>query len=270
MKLAVRHISGARPERALIFLHGILGRGINLQTIAKRFVEERPDWSAQLVDLRGHGDSPKVAASPSIENAARDVLETATGVGLPVHAVFGHSFGGKVALEVLRLNAIEALEHVFVVDSPPGAREPVRGGDSALGILEIIASLPPDFPSLTDFTAALQAKGISREVSQWLSGSTEREGNRVRFALDLQEMNALIMDYFRTDLWKVVENPPDETRVHLVIGDRSDSYSPSDRQRAAQFAAVNPNVTVDVLPAGHWVHVDDPDGLMSVLTTRTQ
>ena len=27
-------------------------------------------------------------------------------------------------------------------------------------------------------------------------------------------------------------------------------------------------ITVDVLPAGHWVHVDDPDGLLNVLINR--
>jgi pimeloyl-ACP methyl ester carboxylesterase len=90
----------------------------------------------------------------------------------------------------------------------------------------------------------------------------------MHFALDLDEIRALILDYFARDLWPVVEHPPGVARIHLVIGDRSDSYSPADRERAARIASSNGRVTVDVLPAGHWVHVDDPDGLLRMLIHR--
>src|SRR5438128_2263010 len=59
MDLAFDRLDGARPRQAIAFLHGILGRGINLRMIAKRFVEALPEWAAWLVDLRGHGRSPK-------------------------------------------------------------------------------------------------------------------------------------------------------------------------------------------------------------------
>src|SRR5438067_11845085 len=95
--LAFDRLDGSRPERAIAFLHGILGRGINLRTIARRFVEARPGWTAWLVDLRGHGRSPKGAPNPSLETAARDVLNLAAQADLPLAALVGHSFGGKVA-----------------------------------------------------------------------------------------------------------------------------------------------------------------------------
>jgi len=65
VRLAFDRVDGARPESAIAFMHGILGRGINLRTIAKRFVEARPGWTAWLVDLRGHGRSPKGTPKPS-------------------------------------------------------------------------------------------------------------------------------------------------------------------------------------------------------------
>src|SRR5215470_8210769 len=93
--LAFDRVDGARPERAIAFLHGILGRGINLRMIARRFVEARPEWTAWLVDLRGHGRSPKGTPNPSLEAAARDVLNLAASATPPLHAIVGHSFGGK-------------------------------------------------------------------------------------------------------------------------------------------------------------------------------
>jgi len=266
--LALERISGERPARAIAFLHGILGRGSNLRTIARRFVEQRPEWSAWLVDLRGHGHSPKGSPHPSLESAARDIVTLSAREGLPLNAIFGHSFGGKVALEVARIAEIASLEHVVVVDSMPGARDPIRGADSALAVIDAIGSLPGPFVSISDFVRALESAGFTRELAQWLAGNLERRENRVRFALELEEIRGLLADYFSRDLWPVVEHPPSGIRVHLVIGDRSNAFSTADRSRAARIAASNERVTVDVLPAGHWVHVEDPEGLLRTLLNR--
>src|SRR5262245_38331124 len=95
--LAFERIDGANPERTIAFLHGILGRGNTLRTIARRFVEKRPEWSAWLLDLRGHGRSPKGAPGASIQAAAEDVVHLETRMSEPLGAIVGHSFGGKIA-----------------------------------------------------------------------------------------------------------------------------------------------------------------------------
>jgi pimeloyl-ACP methyl ester carboxylesterase len=265
VNLAFQRIDGSRPKQTVAFLHGILGSGRNLRTIATRFIEQRPEWSAWLVDLRGHGDSPKGSPEPTLEATARDVVTLAQ-----VHAIVGHSFGGKVALEALRNREIGTLRHVVTIDSSPAAREPITGGDSALAILDIIKSLPDRFGSISSFVAALEGAGMSRDVAQWLAGSVRREGDHVQFSLDLAEIRALLLDYFKRDLWPVVENPPGATRVHLVIGDRSTSYSAADRDRALRIAASNQRVTVDVLATDHLVHVEDADGLVGILLRYIQ
>jgi pimeloyl-ACP methyl ester carboxylesterase len=177
----------------------------------------------------------------------------------------GHSFGGKVALEVARLGEVPSLAHVVLMDSAPGAREPQRGGDSALAILEMLQSLPRTFSSISEFTRAMEAAGSPRRIAEWLAGSLERNGEQVRIAVDAEEIRSMLLDYFARDLWPVVENPPGELKVHLIIASRSDVYSEADRERAARIAAANKRVTVDVLPAGHWVHVDDYAGLVRSL-----
>src|SRR5262245_46639212 len=155
IELVVDQLAGKRPERTIAFLHGVLGRGNNLRTIAQRFIEARPEWSAWLVDLRGHGRSPKGTAAPSLEAAARDVVDLAGRASQPLAAIVGHSFGGKVALEALRLEGIRSLEDVVVIDSAPGAGGVVDSDDSVLSVIEMIESLPPRFASRRDFIEAV-------------------------------------------------------------------------------------------------------------------
>jgi pimeloyl-ACP methyl ester carboxylesterase len=266
--LSFERVEGVRPDRVMAFLHGVLGRGRNLRALARRFVDELPRCDAWLVDLRGHGESPKGTPAPSLEAAAEDIVLLAKQSAVPWRAILGHSFGGKVALEAARLGGMDSLEHLFVIDSMPGARTPVRGGDSALTILDHLSPLPESFASVSAFVAALEAAGITRELGQWLAGSLVRDGDRLRFSLVIDEIRALLLNYFARDLWPVVEHPPHGVSIHLVIGDHSGTYSQADRERAAQIAAANRQVTVDVLPAGHLVHVEDPEGLLGVLRSR--
>src|SRR5207244_709610 len=103
----------------------------------------------------------------------------------------------------------------------------------------------------------------------WLAGSVEKQNDHVRFALDIDEIRALLLDYFARDLWPVVEHPPDGMRVHLMIAEHSDSYSSADRELALRIAASNSQVTADILPGGHWLHVDNPDGVLGKLLSVT-
>lgn len=255
-------ITGAGGGRVVLFLHGILGSGPNLRTLARRFVDARPEHDAWLVDLRGHGRSPKGSPGPSIDACAEDIAKLARGVG--VVAVAGHSFGGKVALALCQKLD---LEDVVTIDSVAGTREPLREGDAALAVLDTIRSFEPVFPTKAAFIRSVGDRH-GRAIAQWLAMSTEEVEGGVRFALDATEIEALLADYFARDLWPLVEDPPGAARVHLVIAERSISYSAADRERAHAIAARQPRVSVDVLPADHWVHVDDPEGLLRVLTTR--
>ena len=130
-------------------------------------------------------------------------------------------------------------------------------------MLDTIESLPPTFSSKTDFIHSLIAAGQTRTVAEWLASSLEKHGDRLRFALNQNEIRALLLDYFDRDLWPVVEQPPGILRVHLLIAAHSQSYSAADRERALAIAKPNPQVTADILPGGHWLHADNPDGVVT-------
>ena len=67
------------------------------------------------MDLRCHGDSPTQSTDDTMENIAKDVYETLAKNNLSIDAVVGHSFGGKVALEMMR-NPASALKTAVILD----------------------------------------------------------------------------------------------------------------------------------------------------------
>src|SRR5579883_547866 len=258
---------GAVPGQWLLFLHGIFGSGKNWRTFAKRLVAARPEWGAVLVDLRMHGDSQDRPPPHTLASAAHDLHELAA--AMPVAGVLGHSFGGKVALRWLA-DRPPGLREVWVIDSTPSARPDARGSEGTVAVLAALRGLPPRLPSREDFVARIVAQGFDLALAQWLALNLRPEEGGFRLALDLDAMDALLADYFRTDLWDVFCGPagaPGGAHVHLVAGARSSVFSAEDRQRAARCAAAHPGqVTLSELPAGHFVHVDDPDGLLALMS----
>jgi len=272
----------ATPTRWILFLHGILGSGPNWRTFAKQVVAARPDWGAVLVDLRLHGESQTGFAPPhTLEAAARDVAELfpiveAAGQG-SVRAVLGHSFGGKVAIELARqqLELGRPLEHVFVVDSTPSARPDHRGSESTQHIVDLLTELPTEFADRGTFTAWMEERGVSRPTAMWLAMNVRPLPNTTRFVfrVDIAGIRALLADYFRQDLWPVLErtrtlethmpeNAPASMQTHLIAGGRSNLVDEADRERTRR----SPNATLDVIPeADHWVHVDAPDALRALV-----
>lgn len=260
--------SPATPEAWMLFLHGILGSGPNLRTVARRFVQARPRWGAVLVDLRMHGGSQGFEPPHTVAAAARDLAALEARVPGPVRAVWGHSFGGKVALEYAAERGHE-LEHLVVVDSNPGARPGGRGSEGTLRVVDTLQELPPWFATRQAFIDALQARGFDLPISQWLAMNLERGDHGVRLGLDVAAIRALLDDYFARDLWHVVEDPPGRCRVHVINGGRSSVYDEADRARIEARAKKDDRVTLHVIPgAGHWVHADAPDALLEVMLAR--
>ncbi|WP_053235059.1 alpha/beta fold hydrolase [Sandaracinus amylolyticus] len=256
------------PTRSLLLLHGILGSGANLRTIARRFVQARPDWAAVLVDLRRHGASLEASGPDTLAQAAEDVASLARSLEAPARAVLAHSFGGKVALQWLATERA-GLEHAFVVDSTPGARVDARGSESTVRVVEMLDALPYPFASREAFVKAVQEQDPRPAIAPWLAMSLRRGDDGFRFGPPIPSIRALLASYFASDLWGVVEAPPEGTSLHFVIGERSGVLDEADRARLDALASRQPGrVTVDRLPTDHWVHAEDPEGLVRVMLAR--
>ncbi|EYF06596.1 alpha/beta fold hydrolase [Chondromyces apiculatus] len=269
---AVVTAAGATPERWMLVLHGILGSGPNWRTFARRVVDARPGWGLVLVDLRAHGLSQDLAPPHTVEAAAADLGGVAAALGHGVHGVMGHSFGGKVALAYLgrRARGEEPggpVARAFVLDSDPGARFGERRDPSSREVLEVLKGLPQPFASREAFLEQVRGRGLSRAVADWLAMNVRRGDDGLRLRLDLGAIEALLEDYFAQDQWDALEDPRGAEEVRVVLGGKSTSVPEDTRARLVALAATSPRVSVRVLPeAGHWVHVDDPEGLLSAVT----
>ena len=80
-------------------------------------------------------------------------------------------------------------------------------------------------------------------------------------------IGALLDSHYKTDLWPVVERRCASTRMTFVIGGRSTVFVEDQRARVEAMAAEGKLRAVTLESSGHWVHADDPDGLLACLTT---
>ena len=89
--------------RNILFLHGIMGNKRNWGNFVKLLLPAHPQDNFYTVDLRYHGNSPAMPGENTMENIALDVYKTLQVNNISIDTIIGHSFGGKVALEYMRL-----------------------------------------------------------------------------------------------------------------------------------------------------------------------
>ncbi len=251
----------AAPERWLMVLHGIYGAGRNWGSVARGLVAERPEWGALLVDMREHGESRGFSGPHTIEATAADLA--AVEAPGSVRAVLGHSFGGKVAL--LRGRDDEAVEQVWVVDSTPESREPEGG---AWGMLRVLREMPEEFGEREEAVEALESRGVVHPIAVWMTTNLERSEGGLRWAIDLDDMESMLRDFFRADLWELVESPREGLELHFIRATESSvlGLAQADRIRAAGVRTGR--VFVHDVQGGHWLNGDNPEALVELLAAR--
>jgi pimeloyl-ACP methyl ester carboxylesterase len=261
-------IASGSPTRWLAMTHGIYGTGGNWRSIARQVVNRRPEWGAILLDLRGHGKSEDGAPPHDLAACARDVLAAVRAeadAGHAVHALCGHSFGGKVMLATRAAWPDATLAQTWMLDSSPSPR-PLAFDDrdnSVIQVLDLLERLPPTWRRRADFVAAVGHTSGGDTLPNWLAMSLVPDGEQLRIRFDVAQLRALLADYFAQDLWPAVEDPALPGDVRFVIAERSDTVSVDDRARAGAA----PRTTVDVVPTGHWLHLEAPAAVVELIAS---
>jgi lipase len=106
------HEWGARDAPPLVCLHGLNAHGRRFRKLAEERLAEH--FRVLAPDLRGHGHSDWEPPW-TIATHAHDVLETIDAAGVRHATWIGHSFGGRLILELATL-APERIERAILLD----------------------------------------------------------------------------------------------------------------------------------------------------------
>lgn len=254
------------PSAWLYYLHGIYGAGRNWASVARGLARRRPDWGGLLVDLRLHGASRDFEPPHTLEACARDLRELAAGSAAPAPpaAILGHSFGGKVALMLAR-DPPNSLRQLWIVDSTPAVRPPAG---SAVRMLRAVREAPGPFATRDQAIETLESRGFDSRVATWMVTNLESGDGGMRWRLDPDEMEALLADFFRTDLWEVVEVPPAGLHLHFLAAEDSGVLAGEDAERIRRAGRETGRVHLHPVAGGHWLNDDNPDAVVDLLAAH--
>lgn len=240
-------------------LHGILGSQRNWRSFARRLADAIPGVRVTIVDLRGHGDSAGFDAPHTLSACGADLTELAIAIGSP-RIVSGHSFGAKVALTYAQ-SSPENLAEVWLLDAPPGPGASLPGEIER--VIEAVAAIPMPVARRSDVLDALIADGLSTALGQWMTTNLRHaSGGGLVWRFELPTIRALLASYFATDMWPALADPDIRPVRRVLRAARSDRLNALDIQRLRALEATG-TCTFDTLPdAGHWLHADNPDGLL--------
>jgi esterase len=242
-------------QRPTVLLHGFLGTGRNLRSLATAWSEADKSRRFLLPDLTGHGTSPRLPPGATLRTVATDVVKTARAAGLrgPLELV-GHSLGGRVSLAA-SLRSPEDVASVTLLDITP---TPIATHLSESGkVMEVLRAAPASAPDRRAMRAELTGRGLSGPLSDWLVMNLESapEGG-VRWRFDRESLAEFHGRVNGEDLWAALTRPG--AKVRCIRGGRAHYVSDEDVARMESLGC-----PVATLPeAGHFVHVDAPDALL--------
>lgn len=235
----------------LVLLHGLFGQAANFGAVGRRLATAH---RVIALDLRNHGQSPH-ADGMDYPAMAEDVLETLRARHALPCALVGHSMGGKVAMTAA-LVAPAAVERLLVADIAPAPYPPAF---RAYAAAMLALPLRPDLTraeadhSLADVIPDARIRAFLLQNLQFGAWPAWRIG--------LAEIAAGLPDI---EGWRDPDAPPYAGPTLFLAGARSDYIRPEHRPAiralfpAAHFATLR--------DAGHWVHADNPDGFVAVVT----
>lgn len=264
--LPAHDVFGPPPgDQTLFLLHGILGNRNNWRTFARKLVEALPGWTVVTLDHRHHGDSRGAPPPDTVDACADDLAALAVHLGVQPRVTVGHSFGGKVVLRHAARHPA-GIEAVWVLDTPPGPG--TRGGEDheVVRVLGALRDLPMPLARRDSVVTELRARGLSEGIALWMTTNLGPVDGGFAFRFDLDACERLIRDYFVCDTWPVLLQSRQTPRIEVVRAERSDRW---DAETLARFAAIGEGVPTRLrtLPnAGHWLHADNPAGLLAMLS----
>ncbi len=235
----------------IIILHGLFGMLDNWQTIAKKLAE---DYMVYLVDLRDHGKSEHTTEF-NYSLLAQDIAEFLETEWIHEAYIIGHSMGGKTALQLVK-DYPDLVEKLIVVDIGIKA---YQGGHEI--ILKALSSVPIE--------TIKSRKEVEEHLSQYISepgirlflmkNLTRNKEGGYRWKMNLN----LLIKHYQDILAGITFDDILDTPTLFIRGGNS-RYIPDEdvESISSNFEDMKLETVQD---AGHWVHAEQPNELLSII-----
>lgn len=239
---------GEGPD--VVFLHGFLGSGDNFWPHAQALKDRYRCW---LLDLPGHGRSPHIPRY-TMSTLAEAVHETLQALKLGPVRLVGHSLGGKAGARLAQLHP-QDLDRIVMADITPAPTLPKHGP-----ILHAMRTLPLDLlQRREDAEPYLREAEPIMDVRRFLlKNLTPKDGGGWAWKPDIAGFERDEYEMLTQDL----VGPPFLGRALLIRALKSDYVSDEDLKIAR---AVFPNLEVQTMDTGHWLHAERPEEFVKIL-----
>lgn len=253
--LASRTVGEAgMPE--VVFLHGFMGEGADWLPVAEGLAAR---FHSILIDLPGHGSSRGGDGEEiSMDSAVGSVMETLDALRLERCGLVGYSMGGRLAL-FLALAHPDRFTHLVLESASPGIsssseRRERQEADEARALR--LESLPHD-----EFLAEWYGQPLFASLHDHPDSLREMLRRRARndpaaMARVLRGMGAGCQD----SLWERLASL--RTCTLVAVGALDAKYVALAERMAAESRVIHAAV---IPAAGHAVHMERPDELVSLL-----
>jgi len=292
--------TSATAKSVAVCFHGILGQKRNWKTPANVWLKKASSLYGGCVtfDHRGHGQSTSKEllsyAPQTTSSCAMDAERTFKHLGIDCpRIIFAHSFGGKVALQLLKHRFEQKMplpKHTWILDSLPGKysqeQDKRRTKDSIFKVLELVASLPKTFASKEGMINMLLEKGVERSVALWLATNIvpmdKSEGFTWIFSVEI--IMSLFHDFCDTDMWPFLNEwvsnnsqQQGESTIHFLRAGKNQMWSDdiinqfksleaksfeNNANKQSQKRFIRLHTMPDV---GHWLHAENLNGMYDII-----
>lgn len=262
-KLSYVTVGDIHVKPPIVFLHGIMGNKKNLAGFVTKLVAAVPRTSAVIIDLPNHGQSSKHWRPLTVEACARAIARFCSTIN--PNMIAGHSFGGKVALFACEL--IPSIERLYMLDCPVGPVDRVRALNqpqsfTAFDVMDVLERVPFPVSSRKALVDALTNLGMSNALALWMTTNLIDGTDGLYLNFDPADLRVLLHDFVALDCWPVLGRIHDRVVVHAVAAEHGERVR-SEKDRFTKMVAERG--TFEILKdAGHFVHVDNPDGLIDI------
>lgn len=135
-------------------------------------------------------------------------------------------------------------------------------------VLPRLKEVPLPIRSKAQLVTDLTAKGVGLGEAQWLTTNLRLVSSQPEaygWKMDVAVIEQLFDAFLATDLWPVVRtNDSEEVQIHFVYAEKNVMWTPTVLQELATLAPKNVHSHL-LAKAGHWVHIDNPTGLLEII-----